>query len=59
MAVPKLARSLLEDKNIIIKTNIIRVLDKIHTKAAQQALEQTLAVEKKSTTTTLHSSYTK
>lgn len=46
VAVPKLAKSLLEDKNIIIKTNIIRVLDKIHTKAARQALEQALAVEK-------------
>ncbi len=46
VAVPKLAKSLLENKNITIKTNIIRALDKIHTKAARQALEQVVSTEK-------------
>lgn len=46
VAVPKLAKSLLENKNITIKTNIIRALDKIHSKAARQVLEEALALGK-------------
>lgn len=45
-AVPKLAKSLLENKNITIKTNIIGALDKIHSKAARQVLEEALALGK-------------
>jgi len=46
VGVPKLAKSLLENKNITIKTNIIGALDKIHTKAARQVLEEALALGK-------------